>query len=110
MKAAIIKANRVVFNERAFWLILALVVILVIGYIYFIHATVQNVAARQRAEKALTEVTSSIASLESNYMSLTGSVNITEAYSMGFKNTSVEETKFVKRKPTLGSLPSKNVQ
>src|SRR5688500_7681659 len=103
MKSTILKANQIMFSQRAFWVMAVSVIALVMGYIYFIHATVQNVASRQRAEKALTDLTSNIASLESNYMHLTGSVNINEAYNLGFKNTSSDETKFIKRKATLGS-------
>jgi ABC-type uncharacterized transport system permease subunit len=109
MKGAISTVNKVMFNQKTFWVMLVSVIVLVMSYIYFIHATVQNVAARQRAEKALTEVTSNIASLESHYMRLTGSVNIAEAYNMGFKNTSSDETKFIKRKPALGSLSGNSI-
>jgi hypothetical protein len=110
MKATIAKVNNIMFSQKTFWVMAVAVVSLVIGYIYFIHATVQNVASRQRAERALTELTSGIASMESHYMHLTSSVSIAEAYNRGFKNASSEETTFIKKKPTLGVLNTKKVQ
>jgi signal transduction histidine kinase len=104
MSVKIKKIPYIVFSKTTFWLAAIAIVIMAIAYIYFVNAIVWNVASRQQAEKKLGEVTAKIATLESEYMSRTSAIGISQAYAMGFKNTSVADTQFVKRSATLGAV------
>ncbi len=110
MKVQVKKLQIELFSQRTFYILGAGIVILAIAYIYFVNNIVWNVASRQNAEKKLAAMTTSIATLESSYMKQTSSININQAYALGFQKTSVGQTTFVHRAATLGVLPGRKIQ
>lgn len=107
MSVYIKKIPHLMFNTTSFWFLCAGIVVLAIGYVYFVNAIVWNVAERQQSERRLSEMTAKIAVLESEYMALTSSISVAEAYNLGFKNTPAADTSFIKKSATLGALTRK---
>lgn len=110
MNIAIKKINTTLFSQTAFWTIVCGIILLVMSYIYFVNSIVWNVASRQQVERKLSDLTAQMSTLEATYVSLTSNISIDNAYNLGFKDISSDQTTFVKRSATLGALSMRQVQ
>ena len=83
-------------NEpRLLWTLVGAVTIFLAIYVYCVNQTVFNIIKRQRFEIQISELSSKIGVLESQYISLKNAVTIDLARTLGFKDSSSE---FVSRK------------
>ena len=83
-------------NEpRLSWTLLCAIGIFLVAYVYCVNQTVFNIIKRQKFEIQISELSSKIGVLESQYISLKNGVTIDVAHALGFKNSSSE---FVSRK------------
>lgn len=110
MNRNIRKMNKVFFSQRTFWIIISAIIFIIFSYLYFLSTTVMHVTMRQQSERKLSDMTANIATLESQYVDLTSNINIEHAYALGFKDTTSDQTQFVKRSATLGTLGMRQVQ
>lgn len=110
MNIAIRKINTTLFSPKAFWFMIVGIILLVLTYIYLVNSIVWNVSLRQQTEKRLADLTAQLSTMESTYVSLTSKINIENAYNLGFKDISSDQTEFVKRSATLGTLGERHVQ
>lgn len=78
-------------EKTVFWTLIGVLFISLCFYMFFINATVRNVVARQNLEKEANSLTLSIGSKEFEYISKRNTVDLTLAYSMGFKDVEVKE-------------------
>lgn len=104
------KIPRILFSQSTFWVMVGCVASLVFLYIYFVNSIVWHVASRQQTERKLSDLTAQMAAVEAHYVELTSGINIDHAYNLGFKDISDDQTQFVKRSATLGSLTMRQVQ
>ncbi|MFM2357878.1 MAG: hypothetical protein RJA61_615 [Candidatus Parcubacteria bacterium] len=82
-----------------FWTLISGIVFLAGLYMFFVNETVRNVVARQGFEKQITEFGSTIASLESDYVSKTQHIDMVFATSRGFSE--VLNPTFVSKKQSV---------
>jgi hypothetical protein len=75
------------FEKRLIY-ILAISILLSAGlYGFLVKQTIQNVVARKGLERSHSELSSKVANLEAQYISLTDSINLTLAHTLGFVET-----------------------
>ncbi len=73
---------------------------LALGYMLLLSNMVWNIVARKNLETQARSLSTEVSSLELEYLSLSGKVDLNMAHSMGFKETSIS---YANRK-SLGSL------
>jgi hypothetical protein len=98
MQAITAKLN----THRMFWILSGALFVLFMAYAYFVNAAIMGAVNRQKVQAHISQLSSETANLESQYIALKNSINLTLAYSMGFKNET--DTKFIARKSVSGSL------
>ena len=81
------------------WLFI-LLASLVCAYLYFVSASVLNVIARKEALQSMSDITSSIASMEQRYFNLSQSMTKDTASNLGL--APVSSTAYVYRPGTVG--------
>jgi len=85
MKEKILQINN---EKNIFWTLVLLVIAGFSFYLYCVSVTTLNVVSRQKLEKEIFSIQSTIGSLESEYMSKKNNISIEYAYSLGFKDVS----------------------
>lgn len=78
-----------------FWAQIALIVSLIITYMYMVNKTVWNVMARQQVESSLVSLNSKLSDLEFEYITAKSNVTLEMARSLGYQ--SPQATYFVTR-------------
>ncbi len=71
-------------------------------YVYLVNATIMNIVARENAASQISELSSSVGTLEYKYMTLKNSVTIDLAHTKGF--TDASPTSFLARKDLAPAL------
>jgi hypothetical protein len=99
-KAFIIIAQ---YKKPAVWLLLIANLVMAGGYAYAVNRTVFNVVATTKAQKNLAEVNTSIADLESHYITVRNKITLDFAYSQGFQDASKKQI-FIAKKTQSSSL------
>lgn len=85
-------------NQKKIFLILSTVAIITLfAYGFFITKTVGNVVARQNATREIQKVSSEVSILEASYMSLSSSLTLDHALTLGFHEVRSADTLFVER-------------
>ncbi len=87
MKERILQINR---EKTIFWGLLMTLIFAIGLYMYFINTTVRNVVASQDLETKITQLNLAISSKEFQYIKNRNAVNLTLAYSMGFRDASAK--------------------
>lgn len=87
MVGKIINLNR---ERTIFWSLLAILVMAIGFYMFFINTTVRNVVASQDLEAKITQLSLAISSKEFQYINNRNAVTIGLAYSMGFRDASAK--------------------
>ena len=93
MKNKILKLHN---EPKVFWALICATGLFFVGYIYYVDQTVFNVLKRQKFETQISELSSKIGILESQYISLKSGVTIDVAHALGFKDSGSRE--YVSRK------------
>ncbi len=88
-----------------FFSLAALLLTFFLLYAYLVNKTVMNVVARENAENDISELSTTIGTLESQYMTLKNSVTLDLAYSRGFKDATPSQ--FISRGPATLSYNSR---
>ena len=86
MKAIAIQiplAKEYAFETRMRRVLLILIGMFALGYVYFVSTSVLYVIARKDALTQIAQVESAIATLESEYFALSGSISLNEAEKLG---------------------------
>ncbi len=87
MKAIAITTNAArneLLRKKLFWAMLAFIFLTSIGYALLVNATVRNIVSREKDQKELTQLQSSIAKLESEQIALKSGIDQAKAKEMGF--------------------------
>jgi cell division protein FtsL len=82
---------------QIFWTVLALIVLAIFTYIYFVNVAIFNTANRHHIEEAIVEAKSDISELELEFIDKTRIITRDYAKSEGFSE--IDKTVFVKRDP-----------
>ena len=77
-------------EKKLFWSLIAMLVLMLVMYVFFVNATVMNIVGRQTAERAASSVNSHISDLESQYLALASGITPEYAHSIGFAETKTE--------------------
>jgi len=88
MKIKTIQLNNINKEQAAIYTLVGIMALLLFAYAYFINASVLFVVERKDSEKKSSALLSQISTLETNYFNASENINISLAYSMGFKETS----------------------
>ena len=82
--------------------LVAVLVVLAFGYLYFVSASIMNIMARKEAMAQSGAIVASIGSLEGQYFSLTQSITADSAVAIGLSPISVQNTAYVERPGNVG--------
>lgn len=85
------------FEKKVLLVLVGIIVSLLVLYVYFVNQTVWNIVARQDMTKTINDTSSDVATLEASYMSLSSSLTIDHAYTLGFKDITSADTSFIDR-------------
>lgn len=77
------------YRERIFTFLAIAIVILALGYVYFVHATIVNVVEREKVIKDIRDKSTSVSVLESTYFAEKNKINIELAHAKGFQDSEV---------------------
>ncbi|HYC82934.1 MAG TPA: hypothetical protein VEB60_00085 [Candidatus Paceibacterota bacterium] len=83
-----------VIEEKAVWASFAMIVLLVISYLYLVNSSVFNIMARREAEEKISSLGTQVALLESQYIELSSRIDMDLARQFGFREIEDTETKF----------------
>ena len=91
------KTKTISYDQRAlfFWVLVAVTLVSFTVYIYAVHTTARNVAARQDLEKQIVKISTNLDSLEFAFIELKNNVTVELAYQYGFRE--VKNPLFVSR-------------
>ena len=98
MKAKATQLN----TQKIFWILAGVLFMLFMVYAYMVNTAIMSAVDRQKAQTNISKLSSETSNLESQYISIKSSINLSLAYSLGFKNET--NTRFIARKNTGGSL------
>ncbi len=82
--------------------LVAVLVVLAMGYLYFVSASIINIMARKEAMTQSGAIIASIGSLEGQYFSLTQSITPDSAVAIGLSPISTANTAYVERPGNVG--------
>jgi len=88
MKIKAIQLNNIKKEQAAIFALVGIIALLLFAYAYFINASVLYVVERKAAEREGSAVLLRISAQETNYFSASEDINMSSAYSMGFKEAS----------------------
>src|SRR5580698_2693645 len=77
--------------------LVAALIVLAMGYLYFVSASVINIMAQKEAMTQSAQIEGSIGALEGQYFSLSQSITPQAAVAMGLTPISVQDTDYVDR-------------
>jgi hypothetical protein len=84
---------------------LALVIFLLVSYVGLAFHTAYAAGMKERAERSLSELSTTISETEANYLQLTKGINLERAYALGFRENT-DNTVFLNQSGKLtASLP-----
>jgi hypothetical protein len=86
-----------ILQKKTFFILATIALVFLGGYAYFVNKTVWNVVSRQHAVKEISKISSEVAELEAAYMSLSGTLTLDHAYTLGFREVTSADTVFVER-------------
>jgi len=92
----------VVLSRKIFFTLLIFAIFLLVVYAYFLSSITINIAHAKQSDASARELTSEIATLEVEYLSSVGNLDIEEAYTRGFRE--VKDVKFVYTKEKAPSV------
>lgn len=92
---AITRSIPVSFEKKAFYILVGVIALFLVAYVYLVNQTVWNIVSRKNITKEISNVAGEVASLESSYMALSGSITLDHAYTLGFQDINNAETTFV---------------
>ena len=87
------------YEQKLFWLLVALLVFVLAFYLYLIQSTIVHIVQRQTAESSIRDTSSKVAALESEATTLGEGVDINLAESMGY--VEISKIDYVSRTPIL---------
>jgi len=93
-------------EQKIFFVLLALLVVLFTAYGFFVKNTVHNIVLRESLGKERAVLVSNIADLNTKYITLKNGVTVEVAYQHGFINAS--EPHFISRQSTVKTLSFNN--
>ena len=102
-KTAILKDER-----TPVWTLVFVCIALCVLYIFFMNETVFNVAKRATLEQEIAIRSSDISNLEFQYISLRNNIDITLAYSLGYKD--IESPRYISKTPVTALVSLNNIQ
>lgn len=85
-------------DRRIFWILLALLGVVLFAYIYFLGASVYSVIARKEFERESAQLVAKISILESEYVQLDKAVSLELAHANGFVDIAVP--RYISREDT----------
>jgi hypothetical protein len=96
--------QKIVFVEKPItaWALLTVIVGLAFTYAYFVNGGISNIVASKDLEEQISAVTSSVGTLESQYLVAKSGISLEYAQSLGYKEAK-SATVYVAKK-SLGSL------
>lgn len=106
MKTKTIQIN--IFEKRAFFLLVFVILTLISFYIYFISKSIINVIVREEISKDAVAVSSKIGELEFKYITHKNAINKEFAKQAGFED--IAEKKFVARKSFARNIVALNLE
>jgi len=90
-------------NTRTlFFVLLSLLVLVFLAYVFLVNKTVMNVVERERVEKDIASLSSSMGELEFKYIGLKNSITLDLAYEKGFSDAI--PTSFLAREKSVPGL------
>jgi hypothetical protein len=81
-------------NIPVVYIEVALVVFLLVSYVGLAFHTVYAAGMKERGERALSALSSTVGGIETRYLDLTKSINIERAHTLGF-NENIDNTLFL---------------
>ena len=81
-------------HQRAFWYLTYSLIALVVLYLYFINSIVMGVVGRERLHTQLGSIQSNVTSLESQYVTLSGTITLDLAHNLGFTDADAQQASF----------------
>jgi len=73
-------------EKRIFRVLLGALFLLAVLYVYFVHATISAVVARQNLENKASSLTLSLSQKEFQYIGMKNNVTLSLAHSLGFQD------------------------
>lgn len=90
--------KKITTHSRLLFMLSALLLVLVVAYMYLVSMTVMHVVIRQETDQAIKQLHSDIATLEAEYIAAQHTVSADIASLQGFVETG--EKIFIKRTPS----------
>lgn len=75
--------------KHLFYILFTISAFSLILYVIAINQTVRNVVARQKMQVELSQLTSRIAEMEFSYITAKNSIDLSKAYTLGFKDVAI---------------------
>ena len=82
--------------------LVSLLILLALGYLYFVAASVLNIMARKEALSQSAQIEGTIGSLEGQYFALSQGITPQSAVALGLSPISVKDTDYVNRPGNVG--------
>lgn len=89
-------------DKALFFIVLGFLISTFVMYVFLVNKTIMNVVAREKVEKNISSLSTSIGELEFKYISLKNKVTLELAHSKGFSD--VSPTRFIARNGNGSSL------
>lgn len=77
-------------EKKLFWLLGAMLVLMLGMYVFFVNVTVMNIVARQATLRQISSATSHISDLEREYLTLSAAITPEYAHAQGFAEAKTE--------------------
>jgi hypothetical protein len=99
------EAHNAYDQRRVFLVVSGIFLALLSLYVFFVSRTVFNIIERKSAESEMRALSSSLSTLEVEYMSLSKNIDLSLASSLGFNES--KNIYFASRRTSVGSLINK---
>ena len=87
------------YEQKAFWVLAALIGCTVVFYLYIIQSTIVHIVERKTAETQIRDTSSKVAQLEAEITELGKEMDVNLAETMGYHE--ISKIDYVSRTPTL---------
>jgi hypothetical protein len=93
--------EKVAYMERPItaWTLAGIIAMLVFSYAYFVNAAIVNIVATKDMQVEISDLTSEVGNLETEYLAAKSALSIDDAHALGFAQ-SVSEPVYVAKTPS----------
>ena len=74
-------------TKKLFFVLLTALILMFASYVYLVNKTIMNVVARERTEKTLSKLSTTIGGLEFKYITLKNNITLELAHAKGFQDS-----------------------